>query len=96
MERAEARGAINLKTLRRAAEALNCAVYYAIVPRDSLDRIVRERARQLAAKQLPYVDHTMRLEQQGVSAETAQMQLEHMADDLARSTPSRLWDRFDR
>jgi predicted DNA-binding mobile mystery protein A len=93
LERAEARGAINLKTLRRAAQALDCTFLYALAPADSLDQIVRKRAHQVAAEQLPYVDHTMRLEKQGISAETAQTQLDQLTEDLARSSPSRLWDR---
>jgi predicted DNA-binding mobile mystery protein A len=36
MERSEASGAIKLETLRRAAEALDCTLVYALVPNKSL------------------------------------------------------------
>src|SRR5688572_19589898 len=44
----EATGAISLKQLRRIAEALDCELVYAIVPRRSLIETVEERATQLA------------------------------------------------
>jgi predicted DNA-binding mobile mystery protein A len=37
-ERSEATGAIQLKTLRRAAEALDCTLVYALVPKASLGK----------------------------------------------------------
>src|SRR5262245_57390023 len=37
VERSEANGTIQLKTLRRAAEALDCTLVYALVPNSSLE-----------------------------------------------------------
>ena len=67
MERAETEGSITLNTLRKAAGALDCTLVYAIVPRRSLDEIVRDRARALALRELGHVDRTMELEDQAVS-----------------------------
>jgi predicted DNA-binding mobile mystery protein A len=64
LEASEASGAIQLKTLRRAAEALDCSLVYAIVPNDSLEGVVRARARRIALRDLGRVAHTMRLEAQ--------------------------------
>ncbi len=44
MEGAETRGSLTLASLARAAEALDCRLVYALVPRRSLDNLVEERA----------------------------------------------------
>ena len=91
MEKAEQRGAITLATLERAAEALGCTLVYALVPNGSLDDLVRERARKVASGRIARIDHSMRLEDQGVSAETLEAERERLAEDLLRH-PRRLWD----
>src|SRR5260370_39767774 len=48
LEKSEAEGATQIKTLRRAAEALDCSLVYAIVPSASLDGAIRGRARKRA------------------------------------------------
>src|SRR5687767_407796 len=42
MEQSEAKGRIQLDTLRRAADALNCELVYALVPRMPLDEYVEK------------------------------------------------------
>ena len=46
LEKSEANGTIQLKTLRRAAEALDCRLVYALVPNSSLEDNVAARARE--------------------------------------------------
>jgi predicted DNA-binding mobile mystery protein A len=91
MEKAEQRGAITLATLERAAEALGCTLVYALVPNGSLDELVRERARRVAAGQLAHIDHSMRLEDQGVSAATLESERDRLTEELLQH-PRRLWD----
>lgn len=66
LEKSEANGTIKIKTLRRAAEALDCTLVYALVPNTSLEAAVHERARALALRDLDRVAHTMKLEAQAV------------------------------
>ena len=66
IEKSEATGSIQLKTLSRAAEALDCTLVYALVPKTSLEGAVQSRARRIAMKDLARVAHTMKLEDQGV------------------------------
>lgn len=80
LERSEANGAIQLKTLRRAAEALDCTLVYALVPNSSLEEAVRERARKIAMRDLGRVAHTMKLEAQ----ETGDANLEARIEDYIR------------
>ena len=65
LEKSEAEGAIQLKTLRRAADALDCTLVYAVVPNTSLNGVVDARARKIAIRDLNRVAHTMKLEAQG-------------------------------
>jgi predicted DNA-binding mobile mystery protein A len=51
--------------LRRAAEALDCTLVYALVPNSSLEAVIEARARKIATRELHRVSHTMRLEAQG-------------------------------
>lgn len=67
IEKSEASGSIQLRTLRRAAEAMGCTLVYALVPNSSLENAVHQRARTLAIRDLQRVAHTMRLEAQETS-----------------------------
>ena len=66
LERSEASGKIQLNTLRRAAEAMDCVLVYALVPNTSLTEMVDGRARELALRALRRVSHSMALEDQQV------------------------------
>jgi predicted DNA-binding mobile mystery protein A len=45
LEKAEARGAAQLSSLKRAAEAMNCSLVYAFVPNDTLESFLLQQAR---------------------------------------------------
>lgn len=64
LERSERHGTAKLDTLRRAAEALDCTLVYAFIPRQGLETTVRAQAEKLADEDLRYVAHTMALEDQ--------------------------------
>jgi predicted DNA-binding mobile mystery protein A len=89
IEQSEVKGTIQLATLRRVAEALDCKLVYALVPNKPLDAIVSARARQVARRRLASVDHTMLLENQKVSAKDFEARLGALARDIKLRT---LWD----
>jgi predicted DNA-binding mobile mystery protein A len=80
LEKSEVAGSIKLETLRRAAEALDCRLVYALVPNTALDLAVRDRARAIAIRDLGRVAHTMKLEAQ----ETGNADLEDRIDAYIR------------
>jgi predicted DNA-binding mobile mystery protein A len=89
LEQSEAKGTIELATLRRVAAALDCTVVYALVPNQPLESTIRERARLFAKKRLAPVEHTMLLEDQSVVARDPDARI----DELIRETNPRLfWD----
>jgi predicted DNA-binding mobile mystery protein A len=66
-EKAEAEDRITPKSLRTLANALDCDLVYALVPRAaSLEDLVRNRARIQAKKNVLGVEHSMALEDQAV------------------------------
>lgn len=92
LEQAEASKAITLKTLERAAHALDCTLVYALVPRKPLESVVQERARQAARKRLHTISHSMALENQRVLEDDERAQLERLAQKLIDGPGSALWD----
>lgn len=90
LEKAEADGVVTLKSLRQAAEALDCDFVYALVPRKPLEQVVKARARDVAERQLARTDQTMRLENQAVSKARMARARDELAAELLRSD-RRLW-----
>jgi predicted DNA-binding mobile mystery protein A len=66
LETSEANMKIRLESLEKVANALDCELVYAFVPRKSLHERYQERAHEIASAQLKGVGHTMALENQAV------------------------------
>lgn len=91
LEKNEADDAITLRSLRRAAEALDCRLVYALVPNEGgLRDIVRRQALRKARDIVGPVDHSMMLEAQ--NADDNKEKADQIADELARNPNPRLWD----
>ena len=80
LERSERHDTIKLETLRRTADALDCDLVYAFVPRTSLDEAVTAQARRKAAALLEPVAHHSRLEDQSISDDDTNAQLDELAE----------------
>ena len=92
LEQDEVSGAVTLKSMRQAAEAMNCVFVYAIVPRNSLEETVRAQARKVAEVRMQQVSHTMLLEAQSLSAEEQRASLDADVEELVREMPRELWE----
>ena len=89
MEQSEAKGTIELATLRRVAQALDCTLVYALIPNKPLETIVGDRARAFARRRRDPIEHSMLLEDQRVEAKNAEARV----DEIVRETNPRLfWD----
>jgi len=89
MEQSEAKGKIQLATLRRVARTLDCTLVYALVPNQPLETMVQDQARKVARRRLQSVSHTMLLENQQLSPEDLDAQIEAYLRDINIRT---LWD----
>lgn len=92
IQKAEVSGALTIKSMREAAEALNCKFVYALVPVDEMDDLVEERARLHAAARLKALDHTMALEDQSIDAADRKSQEDWIIRDVLEKHSRRLWN----
>ena len=92
MEQAEVTDATTLKTLRRAAEALDCVLVYALVPRTSLKQTLQKQARREAEHDMARASRTMALEDQALARDEVGKTVETAAAALLDKMPKSLWD----
>jgi predicted DNA-binding mobile mystery protein A len=90
LERNERSGKVTLESLRRAAEALDADLIYAIVPRRSLRATIAARAREVAKLRVAPVAHSMAMEEQGLTPKQINQRIEELARDL-EANPRELW-----
>ena len=91
-EQAEANGSITLNSLRKVANAMDCRLVYAFVPRTTFEDSVQSRARLVAARRAGVVSHTMALEDQTLTADQQHAIIDDAAGELVRTLPTALWN----
>jgi len=89
LERSEERGTIEMATLRRAAEALDCTVAYVLIPNRPLGETVLARTHTFLRRRQQPVEHTMLLEQQQVTGRLTDADVE---EALREMNPALIWD----
>jgi len=92
IEKAEADGTITLNTLRKVADALDCELVYALLPRKGLEAMREQQAKLVAERLMSRVSHTMALEKQGVSKEQTEFQFRELVNQLLNAPPKKLWE----
>lgn len=93
LENAEIHDAVTLRTLREAANAMECEFVYAIVPKgdSTLEDIIKTRAEQVAKERIVRVAHTMSLEAQSVDSNTLKNQKDALAKSLMEHLNKKFW-----
>ncbi len=91
LEAAEARQAITLASLHKLAQALDCELQYALVPRQSLSQQIAQQAQKKAHEQLSPIAHTMALEDQAVQGSARHLQRDLLAQELLNGSRHKLW-----
>jgi len=96
LENAERYDAVTLRTLKKAAAAMDCELIYAIVPKVSLqgktlEEIVKTQAEKVAATTVNNVAHSMALEQQSVAKKQQQRQKEELVKTLLEGPRKKIW-----
>ncbi|MYA83622.1 MAG: mobile mystery protein A [Acidimicrobiales bacterium] len=79
IERGEREQTLKLDTLTRVADAMQCELVYALIPRTSLDGIVADQSRRRAVRHLRNVIAHSRLEDQEVTPDDLEAQIEDVA-----------------
>lgn len=92
LEKAEVNGATTLHSLKQAADALNCDLIYAFVPRTSLTDTLNQQALKKAKKIFENISHSMILENQEVKQPETEIQTKEIVHQLLSGSFKNLWD----
>ena len=80
---------LKLSTMEKIADELNCDFVYALVPREKINNIIYNRAKQKALQIITKVNNNMSLENQ--LSENKEI-LEETIEDLLNKKITRIWD----
>jgi len=90
LEQGEMSDRITLRSLKRAAGALNCELVYAFVPRSGLDEMRENQARAKARSILKRARLQMEMEDQAVSRDEEEKLFEELVQKIKAS--KKLWE----
>jgi predicted DNA-binding mobile mystery protein A len=91
-ELAELSGGVTLKSMNAIAEAMGCRFVYAIVPvKGRIEDLIADQAHKKAQALVTKASTHMALEQQSLSPEKNDKEVERIAGELARSMPLNFW-----
>ena len=95
LEEREKQKKVTLETLEKAANAMDCKLIYAIVPKDtysSLEDIIDEKSFKAAEQIVKKTEHSMRLELQGRNRNQIKKRITELANELKDNVDSQIWD----
>lgn len=92
IQQAELSESLTMRTLKEAANALNCDLVYALVPRQPLQTLLKNQAEKIAKLRLHRVSHSMVLEDQEVATPQQKEQLEELINTLLSDNLKHLWE----
>ena len=92
IEQDEVLGKVTLNTMQNTAEAMGCVFVYGVVPRDSLEQIVKSHAEKVAKKNMTRSNQMMRLEKQELSDSEKTKAMQAIIDEIVETMPKTLWD----
>lgn len=91
-EKAELSGGVTLKSMQQMAEAMNCRFVYAIVPEHDIEDVIAKRARDKATEQVKATTIHMALEDQALSGDKIEFEIDRLAKDMVEKMDSKLWN----
>ena len=92
IEKRESKCTISLEVLEQVAAALNCKLVYALVPEKTFDQMLTEQARKIAKHQIKIINHSMSLEQQGLTIKQIKQQEDALVLELLQGNVKKLWN----
>lgn len=91
-ERSELLGSVSLRKMQEMAEAMNCRFVYAVVPKTNIEALIRERAFAKAKEQVKLTSIHMALEEQMLSDENLQFEINRVAQEFIDGSSTSLWN----
>ena len=96
MEQTEQEDTISLESLRKVADALDCNLVYAFVPRRTLETTLSKQAMRRAREMVLRVEHSMALEAQERRAGETEAEIRELAAEMIRNLSREIWREEDR
>ena len=94
LEKAEKEGSTTIKSLERAASAMQCRLVYFFVPESgSFEELLNQRAHEVASRIVEMASVSMHLEDQGIDPEWQRNQIQQLAEELIRTADKRVWEK---
>ena len=84
-------GSVTLKTMHDMAHAMECKFVYAIVPKQEVEEVIKQRAKEKARKMVKRASTQMALEAQALSKEQLEQEIERIAHKIMEKMPSDFW-----
>ena len=91
-EQDEPHGSVTLKTMQSMAEAMDCRFVYAIVPKQPVEDVIKERAIKKAREQVKAASTHMALEAQSLNREQLEFEIARIAAQIIDKMPSDFWN----
>tara|TARA_R110002072_G_scaffold11196_2_gene50979 strand:+ start:140544 stop:141002 length:459 start_codon:yes stop_codon:yes gene_type:complete len=91
-ERNELSGAVTLRTLQNAAEAMGGRLVYTIVPAGKIETLIAKRAREKAQQLVSRANVHMALESQTLDTKSRDFEIRRLEQELLNTMPSDFWD----
>lgn len=93
IEDREKNGSVTLNVLRQVGQALNMKFVYGFIPKQfSLEKMIEERALELAKEIVQRTSVSMDLEDQQTSAKRINQAIQEKAQEIKSNIPKYLWD----
>jgi len=93
IEEREEAGTISINGLKKFAEALDMKFVYGFIPpKGSLEKMIEEKANEVAKKIVMRTAKTMELEEQSIQDQQLQKAIEELKAEIIREMPGYLWD----
>lgn len=92
-EEREENGSITIKSLREAGRALEMKLVYGFIPKsESIEKMIEDRAIELAKEIVLRTSHSMKLEDQENKQERLEKAINNKANEIKAKMPKYLWD----
>ncbi len=91
-EKEELSGSVTMKTMKKMAEAMCCHFVYAIVPSHEIDDLIIEQAKRKAKYIVAKTNIHMALEDQLLSDDKINFEIDRLTQEILKEIPSDLWD----
>lgn len=92
VEKDEPHGSVTLKTMKNVAEAMDCRFVYAVVPKENVEEIIKQRAIEKACAQVEAASTHMALEAQSLKKEQLEIEIERTVEQIINKMPTDFWN----